>query len=282
MVPVEVLPSPQLIVAVNALAGSTPLAWVNVATVKLVSRFGVVVIGPDTMMAASATVVVAEALLLVESGSDALVMTEAELVRLPSSVAWAVIVMVTLPGKGTVPRLNVTTLPDCVNVPWLLVAETKRRLAPSVSVRTVAVASLEPLLVTVTLKVMLSPSVAVAGPVSVTARSAGAPTIDPVTVAELLEELGSLLVLLMEAVLEKFEPGVRLAGARTTTSKVSVLPAAMSAAAVSVAVPADCDNVKESGPDICVIDTKFEPAGRGSVSTKFWAAEGPLLVGVIV
>ena len=33
--PVEVLPSPQSMVAGKALAGSTPLAWVKVATVKL-------------------------------------------------------------------------------------------------------------------------------------------------------------------------------------------------------------------------------------------------------
>src|SRR5262249_56574857 len=48
------------------------------------------------------------------------------------------------------------------------------------------------------------------------------------------------------------------------------------------AARADCDKLKDSGPDICVIDTRFERAGRVSVSTTFWAAEGPLLVSVIV
>src|SRR5262249_7386053 len=118
MVPADVRPSPQLMVAVKALAGSTPLACVKVATVRLLGRLAVVVIGADTTMAGSATVVLAVALLLAEFGSDALVVAEAELVTVPSSVACAVIVMVTgLPATVTVPTLNVTTPPDCVKVP---------------------------------------------------------------------------------------------------------------------------------------------------------------------
>ena len=54
MVPAEVLPSPQLIVAVKALAGSTPLAWVKVATWKLVSFWDFVRMAPETLIAGSA------------------------------------------------------------------------------------------------------------------------------------------------------------------------------------------------------------------------------------
>ena len=122
--PVEVLPSPQLMVAVKALAGSTPLAWVNVATVKLLRFFEVVVIGADTTMAGSATEVLAVALLLAELGSAEVAVTEAELVRVPSSIAWAVTVSVTVPPTAIVPRLKVTTPPDWLNVPWLAVADT--------------------------------------------------------------------------------------------------------------------------------------------------------------
>ena len=128
---------------------------------------------------------------------------------------------------------------------------------------------------------MLSPSLAVAGPVLVTARSAGGPTIDPVTVAELLAVLGSAVLLLTEAVSEKFAPAARLVGAETTRVKVSELPEAMSALAVSVTVPPDWAKVKASVPAVCVIETNVEPAGRVSVRTTPWAALGPLLVSVI-
>ena len=40
MVPVEVVPSPQLMVAMKALAGSTPLAWVKVADLEVGQRPG--------------------------------------------------------------------------------------------------------------------------------------------------------------------------------------------------------------------------------------------------
>jgi hypothetical protein len=63
-VPVEVELSPQLIVATNALAGSTPLACVNVATVTLFWFLPLNVIGPETTIAGSATAVVADAELL--------------------------------------------------------------------------------------------------------------------------------------------------------------------------------------------------------------------------
>ena len=72
-----------------------------------------------------------------------------------------------------------------------------------------------------------------------TARSAGGPTIEPVTVAELFAGLGSAVLVLTEAVSEKSDPGARLAEAETTRLKVSLLPAAMFAFADSVMEPPD-------------------------------------------
>src|SRR4051812_6389587 len=97
MVPVEVVLSPQLMVALNALAGSIPLAWVKVATVILLLFFEVTVFGdPDTMIAGSFTAVLAVTLLLLELLSAEVAVTEATLVSDPSSVAWAVTVSVTV------------------------------------------------------------------------------------------------------------------------------------------------------------------------------------------
>ena len=78
MVPGEVVPSPQLMVAMKALAGSTPLAWVKVATWKLVSVLAFVRDRrPETTIAGSANDVVALALLLAVLGSGVLLLTEA-------------------------------------------------------------------------------------------------------------------------------------------------------------------------------------------------------------
>ena len=77
-------------------------------------------------------------------------------------------------------------------------------------------------------------------------------------------------------------PLARLVGAKTTRVKVSLLPEAMLASAVSVTLPPDCDRVKVSVPEVRVIDTNVEPAGSVSVSTTPWAALGPLLVMVMV
>ena len=124
IVPVEVVPSPQLIVAVKLLGGSTPLAWVNVATVKLVSFVLSRGDGPDTTMAGSATVVLAEALLLAVFGS-------AEVAGHRGGVGERA-VLGGLGGDrhgdggpdGDRAELKVTTPPDWLNVPWLVVAET--------------------------------------------------------------------------------------------------------------------------------------------------------------
>ena len=79
MVPVDVVPSPQLMVATKALAGSTPLAWVKVATVILVTWLVLTLMGADTLMAGSATVVLALALLSPGVGSGWLLVTLPEL-----------------------------------------------------------------------------------------------------------------------------------------------------------------------------------------------------------
>src|SRR5438309_11938792 len=97
-------------VSVKALAGSTPLAWVNVATVALLRPFVVVVIGAETTMAGSATDVLATALLLAAMGSAEVAVTEAELVRGPSSSAWALTVTVALLPKLIASSITVTTL----------------------------------------------------------------------------------------------------------------------------------------------------------------------------
>jgi hypothetical protein len=77
MVPVVVVLSPQLMVAVKALVGSTPLAWVKVATWKLVNVCDLAVMEPETLIAGSLNVVVALAVLLAELGSGLLLLTEA-------------------------------------------------------------------------------------------------------------------------------------------------------------------------------------------------------------
>src|SRR4051794_35147755 len=109
--------------ATNALVGSTPLAWVNVATEKLVRLRDDVVTGADTVIGGSATAVVTAALLLPVPGSLVLLVTDDVTVRFPSSVDWAVTVTVAVPPLATVPREKVTTLPDRENDPWLVVAE---------------------------------------------------------------------------------------------------------------------------------------------------------------
>ena len=50
-------------------------------------------------------------------------LTEAMSLVLPSSMAWAVTVAVTVPPAATVPSEKVTTPPETLNVPWLVVAD---------------------------------------------------------------------------------------------------------------------------------------------------------------
>src|SRR5205809_5345947 len=100
--PAEV-PSPQLMVALKALAGSTALAWVKVATTKFVTVWFFVLIAPETTIAGSANEVVALALLLAELGSGLLLVTDAVSLTLPSSTAWAVTEAVALPPEAMAP-----------------------------------------------------------------------------------------------------------------------------------------------------------------------------------
>src|SRR6516162_1682270 len=104
-------------VATKALTGSTKLACVNVATVALLSETAVVVIGADTEMAPSATVVLALALLSDVFGSEDVADTEAELVVTPSSIAWTFTDSLIRLPTVTVPMLNVTTPFDWLKVP---------------------------------------------------------------------------------------------------------------------------------------------------------------------
>src|SRR5579864_4697423 len=201
--------------------------------------------GPDTVIVSSVTTVVTgRGELLLVLGSGMLLDAEDESVGLPSSIDWAVIVAVADLPLATVPSEKVTTPPDCVNVPWLVVAETNMRLVPSVLVRTVTAASVGPLFVTVTVYVTVFPSILVVGPELATARSAlwVLFTIEPVTLAVLFDEFGSVVLLLTEAVSEKSAPFERFAGALTTSVKVSLLPEA-TVAVDSVTVPADCEKV---------------------------------------
>src|SRR5438270_6890618 len=141
MAPAEVVPSPQLMVARKALAGSTPPAWVKVATWTLLGDVLLVVTAPETLIAGSANDVAALALLLAVLGSGLLVLADTALPVLPSSVAWAVTVAVTVPPAATAPTLKVTTPPEALNVPWLAVADLKASSDPSVSVAVPPVAS---------------------------------------------------------------------------------------------------------------------------------------------
>jgi hypothetical protein len=127
-------------VALKAPTGSTPLAWVKVATVMLFGVRLLVTMGAETTMAGSETDVLALALLLPVFVAE--VVTDDESVRVPSSMVCAVTVTVTVgPLATTVPSEKVITPPDCEYEPWLVVAVTKVRLAPSVLVRTVLGAS---------------------------------------------------------------------------------------------------------------------------------------------
>src|SRR5260370_32435527 len=113
MVPVHVVASRQLMVAMKALGGSTPLPWVNVATATLFTFLPVMAVGPDTTIGASATAVVVLALLFAVLGSGMLLVTEPLSLRLPSSVDRAATVKLAVPPLTTVPSGNVTTTPDC-------------------------------------------------------------------------------------------------------------------------------------------------------------------------
>ena len=87
-------------------------------------------------------------------------------------------------------------------------------------------------------------------------------------------------VLLTLAVFEKFAPACRLPGAETINVKLSIAPDAIDACAISLTVLPDWENEKLSLPDVWVIETKVDPTGNKSLSTKF-AAWGPLFLTVM-
>src|SRR5207244_5774029 len=120
-------------------------------------------------------------------------------------------------------------------------------------------------------------------PVMVMPTTADATT-GVVTVAVLLFELLSCVLLDTVAVLTMFEPLGVLALTWTTMVNVAEAPAA-NVASVPVIVPVPPAggllNVKV-GPLVWLSETKVVLAGVFSVSCTFWAAEGPLFATVMV
>src|SRR5678810_161766 len=96
-------------VAAKAPTGSTPLAWVKVAVVRLLSGFDLVRKEPDTTIAGSEKTVVALRLLLVVLESGVLLLTEARLLVLSTSTACAVTYAVTVARGATGVLVNGTT-----------------------------------------------------------------------------------------------------------------------------------------------------------------------------
>src|SRR5438270_447345 len=100
-------------------------------------------------MGAGLTVVSSLAVLLSGFRSVSLAVTLAVLVMVPVVVGWTTIVTVAAAPPNMPPRLAVTTPPDWLTDPWLVVAETNVTPAGRESVATTPVASLGPLLVIV-------------------------------------------------------------------------------------------------------------------------------------
>src|SRR5260370_842588 len=149
-------------VAMKALAGSTPLAWVKVATWTLVSVPDFVRTAPETLIAGSANDVVTLALLLAGLGSGLLPLTVAGSLELapllrPAGAEAATVRGWEAPG-GMWAVAFARTLPrDCPpkkrSVPAVCVIDTKVEPAGSRSDRTTPWAALGPLLVMVTVYV---------------------------------------------------------------------------------------------------------------------------------
>src|SRR5438445_575018 len=119
-------------VAMNAVAGSTPLAWVNVATWKLVNVRDFVRTAPETAIGGSANEVVTLALLfaivpvtvaelLAVFGSELLALTEAVLLK-AAPLARLVGALTTTLNVSELPEamlpdaVAVAVPPDCENV----------------------------------------------------------------------------------------------------------------------------------------------------------------------
>src|SRR5438128_2593100 len=118
-----------------------------------------------------------------------------------------------------------------------------------------------------------------AGPVLVTARSARACTVVR-AVELLLVALGSVVLLLVVAVLLSTVPSATLALTRAVTLNVAEAPAArVLINSLNWPLPTAGEKV---GPDVWLSDTKVSPAGRVSPMITPWASLEPLLVSVIV
>src|SRR5687768_717517 len=90
----------------------------------------------------------------------------------------------------------------------------------------------------------------------------------------LLAVFGSFVVV---ATLTMFVTVIASGDTCRTSSNVAEAPAA-SEAMVQVTLPEQT----KAGPLVCVIETKVVPAGTGSASETFAAADGPLFVTVMV
>src|SRR5438128_2614160 len=115
---------------------------------------------------------------------------------------------------------------------------------------------------------IVPPELAMPGPVLVTARSAEVATV-VVTVDMLLAGLGSVVLLVIEAMFVIVEPPGALLMRVTTRTNLSVLPPhTIPPVGVPVTRAADCVYVKPSGfiPLTAVADTKVVPVGTISVS----------------
>jgi hypothetical protein len=118
--------------------------------------------------------------------------------------------------------------------------------------------------------VMIEPFVAEAGPDFVIDRSAVAALNDVTAVALLFPAVGSDVVLLTVAVLERLVPA-KDGGVENVLVIVFDWPA--------VIVPSEQGKGVVQAP---ALEMKFAPAGSGSVTLTAAASEGPLLVTVIV
>src|SRR5216110_1794257 len=99
----------------------------------LVSGLDLVRNEPDTTIAGSETAAVMLALLLLDVGSALVLLAVAPLLVLPSSIACAVTLAVTVAPDAMEPMVNVTTPLDVPNVPCVVVAERNDSSEPSVS-----------------------------------------------------------------------------------------------------------------------------------------------------
>src|SRR4051794_34146738 len=93
--------------------------------------------------------------------------------------------------------------------------------------------------------------------------------------------LASTVVLLSLAVLVSVAPSGALPFTRTTRVKVALPPeASVASVPVTVPVPPTAGvELLNVGPVFCVKDTKVVLGGSASLSTTFWAAAGPVLLG---